>query len=336
MIADPSYQRIALDTALAKFPPGSPIHTAYADPAVSAALTEHETTDAKALQLQASYRRWGRVGLIASLAAGVLGGLLLVPKEWLGGRGPLFAGFETMVGFLQAIALLLAFAAARWLLLRHSLKDWLTNRAQAEVARGAIFRALLDSPGAPGADAKLLATQKFSLTMDAHIRDQLAFYEGGCRRNSQLPLPVSVLRWLGYAFGAVAVAVVIASLPQSVAQICGWLGISVPGWLAQLKLPDAFEAWRPLQHVTGTMSASLFAFAGAWALLHQSERNLCLYTENKSKLESLVTREAAGSAAEAAAGRLDAAKAFLAQAHNIMEGEHAIWKKVHEVSEVLS
>ena len=79
--ASQSYQRLALERALEKYPVDAPIRALCSDPAVAEALAKHETADQIALVAQSQYRLWGRIGLVTSLFAGIFGGVLLAPDS---------------------------------------------------------------------------------------------------------------------------------------------------------------------------------------------------------------------------------------------------------------
>ena len=326
----PSYQRQAIERALQQYPVGVPIRIACASAAVTQALVAHEAADRAALARQHQYRRWGHVGLVSGLVAGILGGALLAPESVFGLQG------RTLIGLAQALALLVAFLSARWLIFQKPLRRWLENRADAERKRGALFRQILEADGPVGAYDHALGVQKVQVIMAAHLSEQLQFYANGCERYGKLPDWAVALRWLGYLLGAVAVTIAVASVPHGLVFTAHRFGQTVPVWLEQLSgatltLKTLIDA-QPWQLAAGTMASSLIAFVGAWSLLHQTERNLCLYTENKSKLQALIDARAPSVSEAAANGRLDEAAAFLARAQEIIEAEHSVWKTVHEVA----
>jgi len=321
-----SWQRKTILRELAKLLEDAPVRGCVNDPAVEAALAEHERLDAIAITRQNFYYFWSQFGLWSMLVAGVLGCFLLANASDVGQDAKL------LIGLAQALAVggvVLSFIEVR---LRGQLRVWIETRALAEVTRCDVFQKLLGAPGPTGGDANVLARQKFDLIMNAHIKDQLHFYETACERHSRLPRHVSVLRWLGYAAFAVAIVLAATLLPAGLAVLYGLAGAAPPVWLltaqGDIAAAEGGLDADSLQHVLSALAASLLGFSAAWSLLYQHDRHYCLYAENKRSLSSLIEGDAAAAAAAADAGSLEKAKALLDSSRKIMEAEHQVWRGV--------
>ena len=320
------WQRKAIDRELSKLPGDAPIRACVTDPAVEAALEGHERLDAVAIERQNVYYFWSQFGLWSVLIAGILGSLLLGSTEDIGYDAKL------LIGLAQAISVggvVLSFIVLH---LRGQLRWWIETRAQAEVKRCDVFQSLLRAPGPAGAEAKVLARQKFDLIMNAHIKDQLNFYESACERHRHLPGHISILRWLGYAVFVVAMVIAATLLPAGLAVLFRLTGAAPPQWVVMAQgnivaIERGLDA-DSLQRVLSALAASLLGFSGAWALLYQHDRHYCLYTENKRNLSNLLEADAGAAAAAADAGSLEKAKSLLDSSRKIMEAEHQVWRGV--------
>lgn len=320
------WQRKAIDRELSKLPVDAPVRACVADSEVEAALLVHERLDAVAIERQNVYYFWSRFGLWSVLIAGMLGSLLLASNDNIGHDAKL------LIGLAQAISVggvVLSFVVVH---LRGQLRWWIETRAQAEVKRCDVFQSLLRAPAPAGADVKVLARQKFDMIMNAHIKDQLSFYESACVRHRRLPGHVAILRWLGYAAFVVAIVLAATLLPAGLAVMFHLTGAAPPQWVVMAQgdivgVEGGIDA-DSLQRVLSALAASLLGFSGAWALLYQHDRHYCLYTENKRNLGNLIQAEAGAAAAGADAGSLEKAKSLLDSSRKIMEAEHQVWQGV--------
>ena len=199
----------ALDLHLRKLPADAPIREVISAPEVTELLGSFRDADTTALKEQKSYRRYGRLALWTTMAATVIGAVVLLPIP--------FEGWSRLtIQVLQALALTLSFIATVWVSWRQSVSQWLRARATAEGLRGEVFRAILSDGAAKGLLAPALAC-----FVDAHLDWQLAYYTTAGRRYRRSAGNAAPYKVIGYLLLAIAVLLGLAGFATVIASSSG-------------------------------------------------------------------------------------------------------------------
>ncbi|MBU1210091.1 MAG: TIR domain-containing protein [Alphaproteobacteria bacterium] len=304
-------RRAAITEALANLPADAPIRTLTGSKGFEDRLAAYEATNAKAVNAQTAYKRWGGVALGLATVATLIAAATLLPVSAL---VPVEA--DRYVSGLQAAANILALLIVWWLGRAGAIDRWLTTRAEAERLRGQLFADLLAAPAPPGSDVNALWSQKLALFNAAHVDYQRRYLAGARKRHTKAAAGLSWPRPL--AFGATALSIVVGA--------CAFFGVwpydllTLAPWL---KLAEEPVRW---QLGLGTLASGLLAYASARTLIHQDERNAALYRHTGARLDELVAAE--GKAAEDAAARGDGVAVidYAQAAQAILDADHTAWQ----------
>jgi hypothetical protein len=310
------YQRLEIERFLGGLPAAAPLRAAVAAGGVWPAVDAFEAADKAAVAAQGRYRRAARLALRATTFGTLAGALLLLPLDQFLNGAPKYA-----IGALQTVSLICTLGAVWWLGRRRPVDAWMQSRAEAEQARGAIFEAVLEAHPAGAYDAGTLTAEKLDCIQQAHIDDQLRYFDKASRRHAKAASRNSPLRLAGYVLIGAAFIVGGVGLIQ-VAEAFGFVGFAALHGVASLfTASDLSRAQLGL----GTMASSILAHATARSMLEQDERNAALYTLTARRLRAYLERNRGDVRARAAAGDLASVTAFYRGARQILEAEHTAW-----------
>ncbi len=298
----------ALDLHLRKLPADAPIREVISAPEVTELLGSFRDADTTALKEQKSYRRYGRLALWTTMAATVIGAVVLLPIP--------FEGWSRLtIQVLQALALTLSFIATVWVSWRQSVSQWLRARATAEGLRGEVFRAIL-SDGA----AKELLAPALACFVDAHLDWQLAYYTTAGRRYRRSAGNAAPYKVIGYLLLAIAVLLGLAGFATVIAKLeWSWPIVkSTADWATQ------HESGR-WQLGLGAMATAILAFAGARSFMDQDDRQGVLCEIARKRLEDIKRQGLPSAEAAAASGNTAAVMKFCGDVQAIMSAEHLAW-----------
>lgn len=285
-------------------------------PEIEAIINRFRTADKKAIAAQVRYKRVGRTGLYAATMATLVGALFLLPIEpWL--KGPA----ASIASATQVLGLVIAFLASRFLSIAKPFDAWMKNRAEAEIARIALFDAVADA-SEPAREGEI---PLLPLALEYFRRYQLDVqrrYYGGrgaqqsaaAWRNNQL-LRASLLF-------TVASMVLGALLFLHVA--FAW-GLPVPVWLLMLRSPlEGPEANHTLLAL-GVVASALYGLGVARSLMDLDERNASRYLTTAQNLEFLTETRLSAAREAAAAGNPNEVRDFIGRVQEQISSEHREW-----------
>jgi SMODS and SLOG-associating 2TM effector domain 3 len=303
--------RDALWLHLGKLPENAPLRRVIASDPIQKLVDLFDKADATAIEEQRTYRRFGHLALWATMAGTIVGALVLLPiDQWTTGWPRL------VIQGMQAVALALSFVATLWMGWRQSVGRWLRARALAEVLRGDVFHAIIQT----ATEARGLLVPALACFKDAHLNWQLAYYR---RRGLQHRLSAgntAPYKLLGYLVLAVAVFIGLIGFVNLAATFeWGWLPIKT---LAQW---FPFEDPGRWQLGLGVMATSILAFANARPFIDQDDRLAVLCELAAERLEEIEREGMAEADAAAASGDADAVVAFCRGVQGIMSAEHLAW-----------
>jgi len=305
--------RQALDAHLRGLPADAPLRNVIARPEIEATLVEFDSADVLAVKTQRSYRRLGRVALWAMMIGAIVGALVLLPID------PWLAGWRRRaIEGLQALALVLTFAAVAWIALRQSILQWMQCRSEAERLRAEVFRAILRA----GIDVKELLPAALACFRHAHLDWQLNFFRRRGiqhRKAAGLATPYNVA---GYLILAFAVCLGVAGLVSLAADMGLAVWPSVKTAIQRL-LPHEHARW---QLGLGAVASSILAFASARTFMDQDDRNAACYALTAEKLGNLRDRDLRSAEEAADSGRAAEVMAFCEAVQGILDAEHLAWR----------
>ncbi len=299
--------RKAIEAHLEKVPPGAPIRSIVATADIKFRLNQFDWADSTAVKMQRSYRRSRLLALWATMTASVVGAFTLLPlDQWIA------AWPRLVIQVLQAVGLVLAFAATVWVGMRRSIGQWLQSRAVADRMRADVFRAIM-RVGAASSETLAPALACFR---DAHLDWQLGFYT---RKETQTAGSTAPYKIVGYVLLAVAVVPGLAGFADVAAKL-----------QLQLPLEAAIQALRMEQPVRwqlglGAMATSILAFVKMRSFMDLDDRNASFYPIAAAELQRIRATELAAVEAAAARGGLVEVLAFCEAVQTAVDAEHLAW-----------
>lgn len=313
VVIGPYDQRPQIERVLAALPLDAPLR-----PVVDAhddKLRAYELANDTASRAQQFYKRWGSTALVLTTIAALLSAATLFPIER---HFPQIIALRPYVSGLQSAANIVALIIVWRLAQFGAIGRWMQSRAEAERLRGAYFRAIIDAPTPPAADARRLWSEKLTLLETAHLDYQRKYFASAEKRHrggsSMLRGPkvaATIATGIGVLIGAAALAHAF-KLPF-VSYLLALLG-------EVLAEPTRWQIG------LNTIASSLLAYASARAMVTQDERNAALYALTGQRLDDLRTparREAVATAA--AAGDGTAVIAYAEAAQSILDADHQAW-----------
>jgi hypothetical protein len=279
-------------------------------------MKTYRTADAKAVAAQARYKRIGRLSLYAATVATITGALFLLPiKPWLSGPP------EAIASVLQVSGLVVAFLASRYLAVVKPFDAWMKNRAEAEIARVALFDAVAAAKETTrGGEIPLLP-----LVLEYFRRYQLdvqrRYYRGRGDQHEAAAWRNNL--WLHASLLFTAASVILGIL-LGLHVVAAW-GLPVPAWLL-VKLPgfsgtDANSTLLAL----GVVASALYGLGVAGSLMDLDERNASRFSTTSKNLEYLTETGLAAARVAAAGENTEAVLRFIAEVHEQISTEHREW-----------
>jgi hypothetical protein len=306
-----SDQRVKIENHIATLTSETPLPTLTASQAFADRLTAYETANAAAIKAQNRYKRWGGVALSLATIATLIAAFTLIPISTLIGPEA-----DRWISGAQAIANVVSLGIVWWLGRAGAIDHWLSQRADAERLRGELFADLLRAPTPPGAEDKLLWTQKLDLFNKTHIDYQRAYLQSAELRHTKSAGSLSKPRTIAL------IAIVLSVLIGGFAFFNIWptdLLVHAP-WL---KLAEEPVRW---QLALGTLASALLAYASARTLIQQDERNAALYRHTRQRLDGLIATRGAAVQAAAETGDGQAVMEYAEAAQAILEADHTAWQ----------
>ncbi len=303
--------REALRLHLQKLPDTAPARDLVASASVEKLIAQFDRADATAIKEQGNYRRFGRLVLWATMAGTVVGALVLLPiDQWTTGWPRL------VIQGVQAVALTLSLVATLWVGWRQPVGRWLRARATAEVLRGDVFRAIIET----GAQARGALAAALACFKDAHLEWQLGYYGRRRAQHRRSAGNTHPYKLLGYLILVVAVLIGAVGFVNLLAKLeAAWPWIRTAA------------QWLPLEETgrwqlgLGVMSMSILAFASARSFMDQDDRHAVLCELAAEQLEDIKRAGLAAADAAAASGDAPPVVAFCARVQGVMSAEHLAW-----------
>lgn len=284
------------------------------DPATVALLGDFNRAEAQAQRRQKRYVATARRAAIFSTLASVIAALVLLPlDEAVGIRRP------EWVGLVQFFFVLIAFGAVLRISWSRLLDRRMTSRAEAESLRAEIFRRLMRAV-LPGNDGKPALGAQLAAFEDCHLVYQCNYYAKRSKELARAASVVSPLRLLAYA--VVAVSCAISALVGL--RLASDAGLPLPQWMQSIASITVLEPSR-WQLGLGALASAMLAFASAWTLINQDDRNALRYTTTLAQLDALRAELLESARAAANADRRSEVLAFTDRVQAILDGEHAAW-----------
>ena len=184
--------------------------------------TAYKTADEAALNWQAGYRFWGRVGIAATFVATIVGALYLFPF----GKVLEQSDYKSLLLVLEIAALAIMFFTTQWLSFRGHHQTYLNERAKAELQRFALFQKVMAAPKIPPEVPEPEALPLLPLKLEYFRRflfeDQLGYYEDNSEKNLAKARRAKHLRNASHLVYIIATA---ATLPAMmvILQKAGWI-----------------------------------------------------------------------------------------------------------------
>ncbi len=283
---------------------------------IEAIIKRFRAADTKAIAAQTRYKRIGRLGLYAATMAAVVGALFLLPIEpWL--KDP--AG--SAASAVQISGLVVAFLASRFLIIAKPFDAWMKNRAEAEIARVALFDAVADAsePAREGEIALLpLALEYFRrYQLDVERR-----YYGGRGRQHAADAWRSNL-WLRAGLLVTVLSLALGAL--IVLHLAAARGLPVPDWLLLGPAAMAGVGANRTELALGVVASALYGLGVARSLMDLDERNASRFLTTSQNLEFLTETGLIEAREAAAAGNAEGVRDFIAQVQDQISSEHREW-----------
>lgn len=279
-------------------------------------VARYRTADAAAVVAQRRYKRIGRLGLYATTVATLVGAFFLLPIEpWLRGAP------AAMASTVQVLALVVAFLASRLLAVGSPFDAWMKKRAEAEIARIALF----EEVGRANETAREGELDLLPLKLEYFRRYQLEvqrrYYHGRGAQHRAAAWRNN--RWLSVSLLVTVVSIGIGAI--AALHIAAAWGAAVPGWMLQWFSGLAGPQANRLALGLGTIASGLYGLGVARSLMDLDERNASRFLTTADNLEYLAANGLAGAREAAAAGRQDDVLAFIRRVQEQISSEHREW-----------
>jgi hypothetical protein len=279
-------------------------------------VAQFRAADAAAVVAQTRYKRIGRLSLYSGTLATVVGALFLLPID------PWFKGVPSAAAStVQILALVVAFLASRLLAVGAPFDKWMKQRAEAEIARVALFDTV-SRADEPLRDGELpLLPLKLEYFRRYQLDVERRYYRG--RGNEHSAAAWRNNRWLSVSL-LFTVAVLAIAVLANLHIAAAW-HVPVPPWLlawfSGLKGPPANQLMLGL----GTVASGLYGLGTARSLMDLDERNASRFLTTAENLEFLSAGALHDARKAAAAGRQEDVLAFIERVHQQISSEHREW-----------
>jgi hypothetical protein len=273
--------------------------------ALRAIMARYTMHDARAKQAQAVYKKLSRIAIYARLGAVLVGALFLLPLDTSAdaGRSALTIGTA-----LQYVFLGIALIVTAWIGARRSFSRWMEARAEAELARLALFDTVMATSETLGdgelplLPLKLEYLRRYQLDVQTRYYGQRgAEHQAAAGQNQRYVLLLQIL-------GGLAFAAFLA------------VGASWIGWL-----PLPLDGLHYLLLAIGTMVSGLFGTLAAISSMNLDERNAARYLVVHDNLKTLGEESLAWAREAAARGDERTVKEFAKSIERLISSEHQEW-----------
>jgi hypothetical protein len=285
-------------------------------PELNAIIARYLQADAAAVKGQRRYKRIGRLGLYAASIATAVGALFLMPLEtWLKGSAAASASAAQMLGLAAA------FFASRLLAMAKPFEQWMKNRAEAELARVALFDLVMDiaEEARPGEIAllplKLEYFRRYQLDVQRrYYQGRGAEHAAAVWRNNRLLRASMLITLASVTIGAVS-ALHLAAAWQ----------VPLPNQLRALSQDLAGGHTNRLLLGLGVIASALYGLGVARSLMDLDERNASRYLTNAANLAYLTKVDLPAARAAAERGSVEDVRAFVNNVQALITSEHREW-----------
>lgn len=279
-------------------------------------VARYRTADAAAVVAQRRYKRIGRLGLYATTIATLVGAFFLLPTEpWLRGTPAAIAST------VQVLALVVAFLASRLLAVGSPFDAWMKKRAEAEIARIALFEEVGKADEAAREGELDLLPLKLEYFRRYQLEVQRRYYRGRGAQHRAAAWRNN--RWLSVSLLVTVVSVGIGAI--AALHIAAAWGMAVPAWLLQWFSGLAGTPANRLALGLGTIASGLYGLGVARSLMDLDERNASRFLTTAENLDFLTDTGLQPAREAAEAGNADEVLAFIQRVQGQISSEHREW-----------
>ena len=282
-----------------------PLKVVLQSPAVQNIMSTFVADDAAAVAAQAVYKRAGHWGLKLATAAAIIGALFLLPFEtWFGDTA------RSVALAAQFVALAGAMAASRYLIWKRPFDTWMKARGRAEIARVALFDAVIAADGPVTPNEIPLLPLQLEYFRRYQLSVQRNYYSGQGSKHQSAAGASRAWQLLSVLVTALASVIIVTGLID-------WLvATHVPLPDPVSRAADWIKAWRPPWSdrallAAGIVSSALYSFASSRSLMNLDERNASRYLTNAENLQYLTETGLDAARVAAADGRPEEVNRFV-------------------------
>ena len=314
---------------LADAPKTGPLVRILQRESVAKIIKAYRTADAKAIKDQKRYRRLGRLGIFATLAATLIGALYIFPFHgWL--EIPQIKGVALA---LQFSALALAFLATWWLRSSEYFENWMHHRGEAEIQRIALFDEVIsaDEPARNG-ELPVLPLQleyfrRFQLNM------QRRYYKGRGEEHARGAMRFRGWRIFSWVMRGVVALIAIPAFIVLLNQT-GWIDLSGPvAVIKAIPVLGVVAGWAEKSLLAiGVIASAIHAAAEARTRMDLDERNAARYQTTFDNLKYLTETGLAHARICAARGEKANVVQFVNAIQRQISSEHQEWVRLQDVA----
>lgn len=279
-------------------------------------IDRFRAADTKAIEAQARYKHIGRLGLYAATLATITGALFLLPIDtWVRGLP------AEIASIVQVLGLAVAFLASRYLVSAKPFDAWMKNRAEAEIARVALFDVVVDATEPARAGEIPLLPLALEYFRRYQLDMQRRYYKGSAARHQSASWRNN--QWLRAGLAFTAASLVLGFLLAL--RVAFDLGVPVPTWLLILPPDMAGTGPNRISLALGVVASALYGLGVARSLMDLDERNASRYASTSENLEFLAETRMEAAREAAAAANADVVRSFVADVQNQISSEHREW-----------
>lgn len=283
---------------------------------IKAIVERYRTADAAAVLAQARYKRIGRLGLYATTLATLVGAFFLLPIEpWLRGTPAAIAST------VQVLALVVAFLASRLLAVGSPFDAWMKKRAEAEIARIALFEEVGKANEAAREGELDLLPLKLEYFRRYQLDVQRRYYHGRGAQHRAAAWRNN--RWLSVSLLVTVASVAIGAI--AALHIAAVWGLAVPAWMLEWFAGLAGPQANRLALGLGTIASGLYGLGVARSLMDLDERNASRFLTTAGNLDFLTDTGLLQARQAAQAGNADEVLAFIHRVQGQISSEHREW-----------
>lgn len=284
-------------------------------------IDRYRGADAAAVTAQALCKRLGRIGLYAATVATLVGVLFLLPVEgWLTGPPRIIASA------VQISGLVIAFLAARLLVLKKPFNAWMQKRAEAEIARIELFNRIVCAEETIRTDEIPLLPLKLEYFRRYQLDVQQRYYGGRGKQHADALWRNN--RWLRVSF-LITIVVAILGFLTVIATLASLevAGLEWHGFFSEML--TGLQPNRVLLAL-GITASALYGLGISRSLLDLDERNASRYLTTAVNLEFLTSTRLAAARKAAASNESQAVYDFVDDVQALISSEHREWILLEE------